>query len=119
MVAVYTFAFIAYSFIYFNWKHDLMGKYSQRFDQERWLEMEYDRNYMLDDLLEKYQLKGMKKDKIIDMLGQPVKDSPFGQSDNEIVYRLGRNRSFLGIDNDWLVIELQDDVVIHCYRCSD
>src|SRR5207249_11294818 len=60
---------------------------------------------MVDDLLKRYQLVGISKAKIDELLGPPTKTEKFG--DYDYVYWLGPERGFIRIDSEWLGIKFQ------------
>ena len=64
----------------------------------------YVRLCMVDDLLAKYLLLGRPQTGVIELLGPPEPQNGF--ADYDMVYRLGPERSFISIDSEWLVIEL-------------
>lgn len=64
----------------------------------------YVRLCMVDDLLAKYLLLGRPQAGVVELLGTP--DSQDGFADYDMVYALGPERSFISIDYEWLVIEL-------------
>jgi hypothetical protein len=75
------------------------------------------RTRMVDDLLKKYNLVGMPKVKLNDLLGTPSKTSYF--SDYDYVYWLGPERGFISIDSEWLAIKFEDDRVIEARIVRD
>lgn len=58
---------------------------------------------MIDDLLSRYDLNGMSRAEIHDLLGKPPKTSYF--PDYEYVYWLGPERGFIRIDSEWLGLQ--------------
>lgn len=62
---------------------------------------------MIDELLKKYKLKGMKKEEVIKLLGSADKTNYFKNWD--MVYWLGPERGFISIDSEWLVLKLDTD----------
>lgn len=81
------------------------------FSIENWIEEKEKRVWMVDDLINNYNLKGMNKKDIIELLGEPAEISYFKKPDN-IVYYLGPERGLISIDSEWLVIWFnQNDVV--------
>ena len=64
---------------------------------------------MVDDLLDEHELKGMSKERIIELLGEPPETEYFREYD--FVYWLGPERGFIRIDSEWLVIKFENDVV--------
>lgn len=72
---------------------------------------------MVDDLLKKYNLVGMPKTKLNDLLGTPPKTGYF--SNYDYVYWLGPERGFISIDAEWLAIKFEDDRVIEARIVRD
>lgn len=62
---------------------------------------------MVDDLLRRYRLRGMREDELIALLGRPPKTDYF--SDYQIVYWLGPERGFISIDSEWLAVRVGPD----------
>jgi hypothetical protein len=84
------------------------------FDSAVWKESlaKNDRNFsvrqkMVDDLLRRLPLLGMKHDQVIDLLGIPPDYGYF--RDYDLVYWLGDERGFISIDSEWLVIRFDAD----------
>jgi hypothetical protein len=66
---------------------------------------------MVDDLLERHPLHGLGRDAILGLLG-PDDKAGIGRgyfSDYDLVYWLGPNRGFIGMDSEWLVIRFGPD----------
>lgn len=83
-----------------------------RFSPEKWQKYEHERVYMVDHLLKKYSITDMKKEEVINLLGEPTEGAYFKESNN-IVYYLGPERGIISIDSEWLVISFdeQDRVI--------
>ena len=62
---------------------------------------------MVDDLLRRYQLRGMREDELIALLGKPPKTDYFREY--QLVYWLGPERGFISIDSEWLAIRIGPD----------
>jgi hypothetical protein len=62
------------------------------------------RGCMVDDLLATHALPGQTRDEIVRLLGAPP-PSAFAQP-GTLTYRLGPERSPLGVDSEWLILEL-------------
>ena len=83
------------------------------FNSQKWKELSSYKNDkltrvdMVDDLLEKHQLKGKKKNQVIDLLGTVTKTDKF--QDWDMVYWLGPERGFMSIDSEWLVLKLNKE----------
>jgi hypothetical protein len=57
---------------------------------------------MADGLVESETLKGKAKVAVLAMLGPPTETDKF--KDYALVYWLGAERGFIGIDSEWLVV---------------
>jgi hypothetical protein len=85
-------------------------KSSTPFDSEVWEKHDtwqssaYPRLSMADGLIKSGALKGLKKEQVLKMLGDPEDHGYFRSYD--LVYWLGPERSFMGIDSEWLAITL-------------
>jgi hypothetical protein len=62
------------------------------------------RGCMVDDLLRRHSLLGATRSEVEELLGKPTTTSYF--RDYDLVHYLGPERSFLGIDSEWLVLRL-------------
>lgn len=62
---------------------------------------------MVDNLIRKYELRGMTRSEIIALLSEPPKTGYF--SDYDFVYWLGPERGFISIDSEWLAIKFGPD----------
>jgi hypothetical protein len=62
---------------------------------------------MVDDLLHRYPLRGMREDELIALLGTPPKTDYF--SDYQLMYWLGPGRGFISIDSEWLAVRIGPD----------
>jgi hypothetical protein len=62
------------------------------------------RGCMVDDLLRRHSLLGATRSEVEELLGKPTTTSYFQEYD--LVYYLGPERSFVGIDSEWLVLRL-------------
>jgi hypothetical protein len=76
------------------------------------------RIHMVDDLFSRHKLIGMTRKQLIELLGQP---STFesAQSPYEYIYYLGRERSFICIDDEWLDIKFYGDLVVSAIDRTD
>lgn len=84
----------------------------QPFDPAVWKAA--DRNFtntvrirMVDDLLRRHRFRGMTRGQIIGLIGEPDATEYF--KDWDLVYRLGPERGFIGIDSEWLVFRLDGE----------
>ena len=62
------------------------------------------RGCMVDDLLERNQLRGMTRAQVIALIGEPDRSSDFPEYD--LVYWLGPQRGLVGTDAEYLVMKL-------------
>lgn len=78
------------------------------FDRSRWDVVtdwrDTTRHRMADGLLESGSLIGKSRAEIVTLLGEPPPTSYFDEFD--LVYELGPERGFLGIDSEWLVMRM-------------
>ena len=65
---------------------------------------------MVDDLLKKYELVGMSRNQVSELLGIPEPTRYFSEYD--YVYWLGPERSFISIDSEWLGVKFKNDTVV-------
>ena len=82
-----------------------LNEYKSNFTTEKWLNAPAERVYMVDDLLNKYELVGKTKDEVNTLLGTPTA-TDYSKNENNMVYYLGDERGFISIDSEWLVISL-------------
>jgi hypothetical protein len=88
-------------------------KFRRSFDSAVWKESltkgatEIVRQRMVNHLLRKHKLVGMRRSEIISLLGAPP-DTGYLR-DYDLVYWLGPEHSFFSIDSDWLAIKFDDD----------
>src|SRR4030042_924998 len=86
------------------------------FDKEVWLNSDkinqkpYPRLKMADDLIKKDVLIGLTRSQVIELLGEPGDHGYFRSYD--LVYWLGPERSFMGIDSEWLAILIDDNGLV-------
>ena len=59
---------------------------------------------MVDDLLRRHSFKGMTREQVTAIIGEPDKTEYF--KDWDMVYWLGPERGFIRIDSEWLVFRL-------------
>jgi hypothetical protein len=62
---------------------------------------------MADDLVGNQKLVGLTRQEVVARLGEPPKTNYFKEFD--LVYDLGPERRFMGIDAGWLVLKLRPD----------
>lgn len=59
---------------------------------------------MVDDLLRRHSFRGMTREQVTAIVGEPDKTGYFKEWD--LVYWLGPERGFMSIDSEWLVFRL-------------
>ncbi len=64
---------------------------------------------MVDDLMESHLYNNQSKASVIALIGEPDDTKYFDNYD--MVYYLGRERSGLGVDSEWLVFKLKNNAV--------
>ena len=69
---------------------------------------------MVDDLLRRHEFRGMTRDEVTAIIGEPD-DTPYFK-DWDMVYWLGPERGFMGIDSEWLVFRLDGQKIVNDYR---
>jgi hypothetical protein len=69
---------------------------------------------MVDDLLRRHRFGGMSREQVTAMVGEPDKTNYF--SDWDMVYWLGPERGFMGIDSEWLVFRLDGEKRVSEYE---
>lgn len=78
------------------------------FDSEDWKRSSaLRRGFMIDDLLDRHDLRGSTREALIELLGEPP-DSYYDYV-GDLVWCLGPQRGGFAVDNDWLVIDLDED----------
>ena len=80
---------------------------TERFDQAAWKKADLTgraRADMLDDLLTRHPLKGKTRSEVVELLGQPTPTDKWDGT--EMIYVLGNDGSYMPIDNEWLLIDL-------------
>ncbi|MED4531245.1 outer membrane protein assembly factor BamE domain-containing protein [Metabacillus fastidiosus] len=91
-----------------------VNEYKSMFTTEKWLNNISGRVYMVDDLLNDYDLNGKTKKEVTNLLGTPTETEYF-KTENNIVYYLGDERGLISIDSEWLVIEFDDNEKVKKY----
>jgi hypothetical protein len=69
---------------------------------------------MVDDLLRRHRFGGMTREQVTAIVGEPDKTNYF--SDWDMVYWLGPERGFMGIDSEWLVFRLDGEEKVSEYQ---
>ena len=93
----------------------------QEFDQNLWEQSaelnrgsRYPRLEMADRLVAEGTLRSKNRDEVVRMLGEPPKTDYF--RDWDVVYWLGPERRFMGIDSEWLVIRFDSQGQVAKYE---
>jgi hypothetical protein len=86
-----------------------INEYKSNFTVEKWLTSDTGKVYMVDDLLDEYDLIEMTKDEVVSLLGKPS-DTEFFKEAKNIVYYLGNERGIISIDSEWLVIDFDENM---------
>ena len=69
---------------------------------------------MVDDLLRRHSFRGMTRDQVTGIIGEPDKTEYFKNWD--LVYWLGPERGFMSIDSEWLVFRLNGQKKVTEFR---
>ncbi len=67
-----------------------------------------DRQKMVDDLM-RHHLPGKTRDQVMRMLGPQGDTSYFRSLEYDLIYRLGPERGWFGIDSEWLLVWFGED----------
>lgn len=90
---------------------------SASFDAQRWREADLgarDRANMAGGLIKARRLNGMDRAAVVDLLGEPTSTDKW--DDSEMVYLLGPEGGLFPIDNEWLLIDLDQQERVSGYR---
>jgi outer membrane protein assembly factor BamE (lipoprotein component of BamABCDE complex) len=90
---------------------------SERFDSHRWRNADLDtreRSNMVGSLIKARRLDGMDRDSVVALLGEPTPTDKWDGS--EMIYVLGPDGSMFPIDNEWLLIELDQQGRVAGYQ---
>ena len=68
---------------------------------------------MVDDLLRRHNFRGMPREKVTAIIGEPDKTEYFKEWD--LVYWLGQERGWISIDSEWLVFRLDSQKKVTDY----
>ena len=108
----------------FIWVPALRERLARRsFESSRWKDASENahgnpvRLRMVDDLLSRFDLVGMKRTDVVDLLGERDDTEYFKSYD--MVYWLGPERGVFSIDSEWLVLRVQGDRVIEARVVRD
>ena len=69
---------------------------------------------MVDDLLRRHRFGGMTREQVTAIVGEPDRTNYF--SDWDMVYGLGPERGFVGVDSEWLVFRLDGEKRVSEYE---
>lgn len=86
-------------------------KISHTFTSNRWVNNPSQRVKVVDDLIAKHSLIGMDKEEVIKLLGEDSGEEVYFQEEDNLVYYLGNEQSWISIDSEWLIIEFISDKV--------
>lgn len=92
-----------------------INQYNSIFTTNKWVKNKDKRVYLVDHLLEKYELEGMAKDDVNALLGNPTTTEYFKEDEN-YVYYLGPERGPIRIDSEWLVISFNEKDIVERYE---
>ena len=105
-------------YVYFNFIDD--GVVRIEFDSTIWknspaeFSLESMRLRMVDDFLDEYDVAGMSRDQIVELLGEPD-DTGYFKS-YEMVYMLGQEtESYFAIDSQWLLFDINESGQVVSY----
>ena len=90
------------------------------FDSDAWKSVtgnDPSRLAVVDDLFARYELVGMTRAAVDQLLGVPPDTAYF--ADFDYVYWLGPERDFISIDSGWLCLDFEDDVVVDARLMRD
>jgi len=90
----------------------------QRFDPIAWQAEKSPTNdvriRMVDDLLRRHRFRGMTREQVTALVGEPEKTEYFKEWD--LVYWLGPERGWVSIDSEWLVFRLDNQKKVADYK---
>lgn len=89
------------------------------FTTSKWQSNPTERTKIVEDLLEEYDLIGMREDEILHLLGRHDNDYGYFVEEDRFVYRLGWERGLISIDSEWLILDFADGVVVDCFLTTD
>lgn len=92
-----------------------INEFRYNFTVENWAKSTEERVYMVDDLLNDYELKGKTKEEVSELLGKPTQNAYFKEKNNS-VYWLGIERGFIRIDSEWLVVSFNSNGKVTKYE---
>ncbi len=80
-------------------------------DGAGWHDVWHRRHRMADGLIITGKLMGASRSDVTGLLGEPSDHGYF--RDYDLVYQLGSERGFFGIDSEWLAIRLDEHGIVH------
>lgn len=83
--------------------------YWHTFSTQKWIDYPERRAKMTADLFARYDLVGMSKEQLAELLGPDNNDYGYFDQANRSVYYLGNERTI--IDSEWLLIDFENDTV--------
>jgi len=90
---------------------------SESFNPQRWRDANLDtreRANMVGSLIKAHRLDGMDRASVVALLGEPTPTDKWDGS--EMIYVLGPDGSMFPIDNEWLIIELDQQGRVSGYQ---
>lgn len=85
---------------------------SHEFSKEEWLHDPSHRTQYVDDLIDSKILDGLSRVEVEEVLGTPDSTDYFANMGRDMIYWLGTERGFMGIDSEWLLIWLENGKVV-------
>lgn len=93
--------------------------WTNSFTVRKWSSDPEHRTRIVDDFLNDYELDGMSKKEVIDLLGKSDNDAGYFNAENRLVYYLGPERGLISIDSEWLIIDFANDIVSGYFITTD
>lgn len=97
----------------------IVYQYQHSFSTAKWERNPDERTKIVDDLLEDYELVGMRESDVVDLLGSDNSDYGYFNEKERFVYYMGPERGLISIDSEWLILDFADGVVVDCYITTD
>ena len=97
----------------------IVYQYQHSFSTAKWERNPEERTKIVDDLLEDYEIVGMQKADVVELLGCNNNDYGYLNEENRFVYYLGPERGLISIDSEWLILDFANDIVVDCYITTD
>ena len=89
------------------------------FTVHKWSSYPENRTKIIADFLNDYELVGMSKKEVIELLGKSDNGAGYFNLENRLVYYLGPERGLISIDSEWLVIDFRDGLVSEYFLTTD